>query len=75
MNAYVECQFSCLQQEEAEQGIFDWKILQAEDGSGRYREKVLGMLKFGLLLAKSATIHKTSARDFAVHNMKMLKLF
>lgn len=51
--------------QEEEQGILDWRILQAEgeDGSSRCREKMLGMLKLGLMCTSSLPNRRPSMRQ------------
>jgi hypothetical protein len=51
--------------QEEEQGILDWRILQAEgeDSSSRCREKMLGMLKLGLMCTSSLPNRRPSMRQ------------
>jgi hypothetical protein len=49
--------------QEEEQGILDSRILQAEDGNGRCREKMLGMLGLGLLCTSRLPNRRPSTRQ------------
>lgn len=51
-----------LQQEEQE-GILDWRILQAEDGSSRCREQMLCMLRIGLMCTSSLPNRRPSMKQ------------